>query len=378
VQREVSGPGGGAFVEFNPRDRLSVNGSAPPSLPLRYWADLGTVSPPDRLVRRLLGTGSLAVIYGEPGCGKTFLATDLGLHIALGRAWFGRAVTPGAVIYVAGEGVAGINNRLAGFKAKHEPDGDVAFAIVPVAIDLGPGGTDTDRVIAATAAVEARTGKAVLLIVVDTLARSMGAGDENSTQDMGRFVASCDRIRLGTGATILVVHHRGKSSQAGARGSSALLGAADTVLEVEKLEGGRVARVVKQKDAVDGVEIGFELEVVELGEDDEGEPITTCVVRQTDEVAKAAPKLTATEKRAMAVLHNVLVDFGESLGNSVTFPSVTLVKIDRFRQALKSAGVTDRDKPENERSQWRRITTNLANKGVFAMRDDYCWACDKP
>jgi len=149
-------------------------------------------------------------------------------------------------------------------------------------------------VIAAAEAVDSRTGIAVQLIVIDTLARCIGSGDENSAQYMSQFLAACDRIRLSTGATVLIVHHVGKSAQAGARGSSALLGAVDTAIEVEKLYYGRVARVVKQKDGQDGIEIGFDLEEVEIGHDDEGEPITTCVVRPATEIAKARPKLTAT------------------------------------------------------------------------------------
>jgi len=362
-------------------DRAWSNGkSADGGLPLKFWSDLGAISPPDRLVRRLLGTSSLAVIFGEPGCGKTFLATDIGLHVALGWPWFGRSVTPGAVLYVAGEGFAGLNNRLAGFKLKHQPGDDVPFVIVPVAVNLGPGGRDAERVIAAAATVESRTGLAVQLIVVDTLARSMGGGDENSTMDMGAFVAACDRIRQATGATVLVVHHRGKSSTAGARGSSALLGAADTVIEVEKHDAGRVAKVTKQKDGADGQEIGFDLDPIEIGRDDENEAITTCVVRSSEEVAKAGPKLSPTEKRAVDVLNNTLCDhpvtlgnYRDSLGNSVTAPNVTATKVDLYREGLKSAGVTDRDNSQNERQQWRRITTSLCNKGLLVMHGDLCW-----
>jgi hypothetical protein len=322
-------------AELEARTVAYIPGGRGEGLPLKFWGDLGSIAAPDRLVRRLLGTTSLAVIYGEPGCGKTFLATDIGLHIALGWPWFGRSVTPGAVIYLAGEGVAGINNRLAGFKAKHQPGENVPFVIVPSVIDLGPDGADAERVIAAVETVETHTGQAVHLIVVDTLARSMGSGDENSTRDMGQFVAACDRIRVGTGATVLVVHHRGKSSQAGARGSSALLGAADTVIEVQKLDGRRVARVVKQKDAADGVEVGFDLEVVELGEDDEGEPITTCVVAQ---IAGDAPTNSRRRPKGNAgivfgALERAIEDGGEDAPDSRHFPpGVRVVSTETWRR----------------------------------------------
>jgi RecA-family ATPase len=301
-------------------------------LPLRYFSDFQTISPPDKF-RKLLGTTALAVIFGPPACGKTFLVTDLGMHIALGWAWFGRSVTRGSVIYVAGEGVAGIGNRLAGFKAKHAPGEDVPFVVIPVAVNLGPGARDAGRVVEAVAEVEAHTGMPVRLIVVDTLARCLVGGDENSAQDMGQFLAACDRIRVSAGATVLIVHHVGKSAQAGARGSSAVLGAVDTAIEVETGDGGRVATVVKQKDGQDGIKIGFDLEVVEIGQDDEGEPITTCVVRSTIEIPKARRKLMPTQELAMEVLHNVLVDFGEPAPHSVTFPRVAVVKQERFKTA---------------------------------------------
>lgn len=257
----------------------------PEPLPVRYWDELDIVSPPDRLVRKLLGTTALALVFGEPGCGKTFLATDMGLHIALGRPWFGRAVTQGAVLYVAAEGAAGLSNRIAAFRQSNSLPGDVPFAVVPAAINLGPGGQDAPRIIDAAKAIEARTGHPVHLIVVDTLARAMGAGDENGAQDMGAFIAACDKIRVGTSATVIIVHHRGKSQQAGARGSSALLGAVDTAVEVEKLSGARVARVVKQKDGAEGETFGFELDAVIVGHDDDGEPISSCIVVPAESAA---------------------------------------------------------------------------------------------
>jgi hypothetical protein len=350
-------------------------------LPIRFWSDLATVVPPDRLVRNLLGTTALALIYGEPGSGKTFLVADLGMHIATRPAWFGRPVTAGAVLYVACEGVAALSNRLVAFGRTHDLPPDVPFAVVPAAVNLGPDGQDAQRVVEAAETVRTTTGQPVRLIVIDTLARAMGGGDENSAKDMNIFIRACDRVRDATGATVLIVHHSGKSRQSGARGSSALLGAVDTAIEVVN-DGGsvRTAKVVKQKDGAAGVAFSFVLQVVEVGRDEDGEIITTCIVQPNEAVTKPAPPLTPQRARvspqqaqAMVVLRKILAEFGEEPPDGEPFPAAKLVALNRFREALKEAGVTNRDKSSSERAQWRRIKKTLCEKGLLTVRDDYCW-----
>ncbi len=70
-------------------------------------------------------------------------------------------------------------------------------------------------------------------MVIDTLARCFGNGDENATLDMNKFVKGTDLIK-GTfpQATVLVVHHTGKDPRRGDRGSTALRAAADTMMEL--------------------------------------------------------------------------------------------------------------------------------------------------
>ena len=227
------------------------------------------------------------------------------MHIALGWAWFGRPVTPGAVLYVACEGIAGISNRLAAFRRRHEVPDEVPIAIVPMAVDLGPDGHDARRVIAAVSSVEARTGHMVQLVVLDTLARALGTGDENSAQHMGAFIAACDQIRVETGCTVLVVHHRGKSHQSGVRGA-------------------------------EGDELGFALEVVEVGTDDEGEPITTCIMARDDQAG--APALlrrrdpTGNTGVVFKALQRALAEGGEDALSSSHIPqNVRVVSPDRWR-----------------------------------------------
>jgi len=345
------------------------------TLPLKFWNDLDKVAPLDRLVRRLLGTTALALIFGEPGCGKTFLATDLGMHIACGWEWFGRAVTSGGVLYVACEGTAGISNRLAAFRHRRILPDDVPIVVIPAAVNLGPGGQDAQRVIDACALVETATGRTVVLVIIDTLARAIGAGDENSTQDMGAFIAACDRMRIETGATVLIVHHKGKGQGAGARGSSALLGAVDTAIEVEKRDAARVARVVKQKDGAEGQELGFELDVVDLGVDDEDEPITTCMVRRTDDVPQPKKRRVLPSGNAGVVLRalqRAIDDAGEVAPGTKHIPSNTrVVSPDTWRDyAYKMMAEAN---PGARQRAFKRAHDQLINAGYVAVWGAYAW-----
>ena len=164
------------------------------------------------------------------------------------------------------------------------------FAIIPVAINLGPAGEDVPRVIAAAAEFERRTEQPVRLIVLDTLARVMPGADENAASDMGVTVDRVERIKNETGAAIIIVHHAGKAQGAGPRGSSALYGAVDTVIEVKKHKNGdRIASVEAQRDGVEGDCLTFRLEPVAIGTDDDGQDIMTAVVVPVDDPTPPGP-----------------------------------------------------------------------------------------
>jgi hypothetical protein len=79
-----------------------------------------------------------------------------------------------------------------------------------------------------------------VLIIIDTLAKCFGSGDENSNADMGRFVDGCESLRERFGCAVAVVHHAGKNHQAGSRGATALPGAIDAQFEVSKRADGRI------------------------------------------------------------------------------------------------------------------------------------------
>jgi hypothetical protein len=201
------------------------------------------LAPPEPLVEGLLYRDSLALLYGPSGLGKSLTALDVAQHVAHARPWMGRPVTPGPVLYVVAEGVSGTGLRLDAWDAHHAP----ASAAHPV--HWLPGAVNVHDPDWAEALAEVVAELAPVLVVVDTYARCTAGAEENSARDTGRTVAHLDLIRRAARSCVLSVHHTGKDTTAGARGSSALRGAMDTELE---LSGSRHAMRLdtrKQKDA---------------------------------------------------------------------------------------------------------------------------------
>ena len=168
------------------------------------------------LVKGWLHAGAASVVYGESNVGKTFFAQDLAFHVAAGRSWYGHRVSAraGPVVYIAAEGGRGIRNRIAAIRKDRPHLISERFLLLPATIDLfAP--LDAQALVQAMSVLPEPPS----LIVIDTLARSMGEGDENSTRDMGAFVRSMDALRADTGAHVMVVHHSGKDRSLGARGS---------------------------------------------------------------------------------------------------------------------------------------------------------------
>jgi hypothetical protein len=121
-------------------------------------------------------------------------------------------------------------------------------------------------------------GVDVGMIVIDTLARAMTGGNENSTQDMGLLVANGDILRDRFDANVIWVHHSGKNEARGARGSSALQAATDTEIEIYGFAaGGGVLRTTKMRDS-EPVEYRFRLNQVLIGKMPGGAEVTSCVV----------------------------------------------------------------------------------------------------
>jgi RecA/RadA recombinase len=226
--------------------------------PLELAAEPGAGS----LVEGILSQSSMAVVYGPSGVGKSFLALDMALTIASGLgSWHGHRTESGSVVYIAGEGSEGVQKRIRAWQLANGVQSDACEGLLlrKWAVDFLE-----RRAIEELATEIAIRSDSVKLIVIDTLARCFGPGDENAARDMNLFVQHLDFLRQKTGATVLPLHHTGKEVTRGARGSTALHAAADTMLELQS-SGKRVLLACKkQKDGEEFKPMRFQM--VESGE----------------------------------------------------------------------------------------------------------------
>ncbi len=210
-----------------------------PRFKLLTRAELHAMPDPEWIVPEVLAADSFAVLYGAPGAAKSFMALDLACSIASGYTFHGAAVKRGQVLVSVGEGLRGMKWREEAWTLAHqEADTDALdrnLHILPRAVHLLEE-REAEMFINTAEYIAQTSDEPLRLVIIDTLARAMVGGDENSAKDMGMAVDVCERIRRATGATVLAVHHSGVEGTR-ERGSTSLRGAADTSIMMQKEDG---------------------------------------------------------------------------------------------------------------------------------------------
>ncbi len=225
----------------------------------------------------------------------------------------------GGVVYVCGEGAAGVRQRMKAWRQEKDGDTGAPFALLPQSINLFDAEDELDRLIADINGLADPMGGPVRLVVFDTVSRMIGPGDEDKARDINVIVRSAERVQRETGAHVMFVHHSGKDRDRGMRGSNAFLGAVDVAIEVSKDDAGLCeAKVPAIKD---GGEVGpftYTLRQSAVGTDEDGGEIVSCVIdpagaRQGGE--RAQPRLTDAERAALDQLETACRDSGTRRDN---------------------------------------------------------------
>jgi hypothetical protein len=295
--------------------------------------EIESLPEPEWLIDGVLIQGSLVVLYGGPGTFKSFVALSMAGCISAGLQWQERETHQGTVIYVAAEGVGDLGVRVKAFRVANDLD-----SLPGVSYVLEPVNLFTDK--ASRGDADALAGQIgdldPGLVIFDTLARSMAGGDENFAKDINSVIASADRLRHITGATVMLIHHAGHDPKR-ERGSSALKGAADTVIKQTAKDSTAKLTCDKQKTSAPF------------------DPITVALAEYGDSLAVVSAPMTP--------------ELNDDLVACVRLVSLDGISHSEWKKAFTDAGLGAEKTFDRRRKAL--LDTGFVEKRAVGMRDRY-------
>jgi hypothetical protein len=212
-------------------------------IPVMSIADLRALPARNYIIEGWIFEDSLGFVYGDPGCGKSFLILDWLLHLAYKMpTWHGIPIkSPGPILYILQEDERGLINRIDAFK-KHYGliDDPEDFDIITLPLSF-MNEACVDAVVQTVQGID----KDYRLIPIDTVSRVLPGADENLQKEMTLFVQACERIRAVRRSTVIGVHHTNKNGAM--RGSSVFQGAGEFVYKLEKEKGVKPIQIICEK-----------------------------------------------------------------------------------------------------------------------------------
>ncbi|OWU82672.1 AAA family ATPase [Phaeobacter sp. 22II1-1F12B] len=226
---------------------------------------------PPYAVKDFLQIGENSVLYGAPGLGKTAIVAAIAAHASIGRD-FGDCLTQKSVVIVfAAEDRNGVHKRA--YPYLNLPEFSTApFYVVPKGFDMLDH-TKVEEVKKFIRAVQKAHGILQAVVIFDTLNRMLGQHDENSSTVIGSYFSNAEDIAQSTNSACLTIHHSGKGTSAGARGSSAIVGNADNIYRLTNSKQDKsLVHIVpeKTKDIDSAKSLSFRIEPHNVGVDRDG------------------------------------------------------------------------------------------------------------
>ena len=338
-----------------------------PTARLFYFADCDKAIVKAWLLKGLIAAGESSSWIGPPGSGKSAILTAIAVYIALGGDWRGfrnRAQKGRGVLYLAFERGVLVRRRLAAYKRQ-------GFVNLPIAVRegcidlLSPSCVDIIR--AAIKEAEAHLGETICL-VIDTFGKgiALGGGNENDAKDQNRAFANLQALRDQTGVHTAEIHHTGKDETRGPRGSNAMLGDVDLLVQISGKGRVKVATATKANDQAEGELFQFTIRSADLGTDEDGDPITVGIVDDTEPAATQATEWPAGSQDFREAFFEALLDsgFDHAIGNG---PTVRAAHLDAVRNLYRSRfvdAVKDDTKRPHRKADWSFQNKLGAAKGA--------------
>jgi hypothetical protein len=328
---------------------------------------------PGCLVKGIIPRVGLCVFWGPPKCGKSFLVFDLMMHVALGWKYRDRKVRQGSVVYCALEGCSAFKNRIEAFRQERlqENAAGVPFYLMASTLFL----VADNAALIASIREQSPNPTAV---VIDTLNRSL-AGSESSDEDMAAYIKAADAIRDAFECAVVIVHHCGHVGTR-PRGHSSLMGALDAQVAVGRDAADKIIATVElMKDGPQGESFASKLKVVEIGTDDDGDMISSCIVEPAESGSALPRKMSQAEMVCdeFVRVYDFLADGKPHLPGLDGRSTVIKVSVKEIRAELKNRGFLDtNDEGEitaTSRSHFGRARCTLLQRKNFVERGGQIW-----
>ncbi len=333
------------------------------------------VENPKWLIEGCFEQEKLITVFGEPKSGKSFIAIAMACAVASGTEFYGCKANRSNVIYLAGEGLSGMRKRLLAF---HQSSYGHKLFFTPEEKKANTKLQDAQLFLSNRGArineedeykkledeinlIKDQSGD-IGLIIFDTFQRSF-SGDENSAQEVNKFVKAADQLIHDYQCAVLLVHHTGRGNLNRARGSSVLDASIDGEFKVKRKDDEGIMYVnfeqTKNKDGMGMTKkrfkfheenlIGAGLEMtsgllIEVDDDEE----------QEDEENVNEAILQATDKKIASLMYSLALDeekprdkwftarsFLHHANFNVSGKEISRDKINRSLDRLRANGVVE-------------------------------------
>ncbi len=327
--------------------------------------EIANMPPLEWIIEDLVPAASFVSPYGSPKAGKTFIMLSMLLHVSAGLDWMGRKTKQGAVVYIVGEGARGLKARLEAMREHYDIGEGAPFYVVSRAVNFTKAEAVVDLVEDIRELMLAN-GQTLAAVAIDTVARAMPGADENAAKEMGGFISCCDHLRERLNCAVFAIHHAGKDTSRGARGSNALLGAVDAEYRIERKDQVTTLTVTDMRDGASGEVLTFDM--LKIGTSD-GKGSLVPVLREAPTLQRGAPvakvKLTKNEKQGMSALEETLKVSGWDQSG------LRVCNSEDWRAALYSKMAAD--KPDTKQTAFRRCMRELQEYKLIEVRDPLVW-----
>jgi hypothetical protein len=192
---------------------------------------------------------------------------------------------------------------------------------------------------------------------------------------MTAYVRAADLIRDKFNCVVIIIHHCGIDGDR-PRGHTSLTAAADAQISVRRDSANNVvAEVEYMKDGPEGDQIVSALDSLTVGWTDEGEEITSCIIRPIDGPpvnGKKARKLSDDQRLALDALTECVLRAGKNTPAILNLPNVKAVLIDDWREEMFRRNVLSKT-DANPRAHFKRLRNSLSARGEIGLHNELVW-----